>query len=41
MQLFQNQDNILSGYCAKCGEDILAERLAVDPVSEICVKCAA
>lgn len=29
------------GYCAKCGEDIPAERLAVDPVSEICVKCAA
>jgi len=28
------------GYCAACGEDIAAERLANDPSVATCVKCA-
>ena len=29
------------GYCAECGEDIPAKRLAVDPTITRCVDCAA
>ncbi len=28
------------GYCANCGEEIPAGRLAIDPMAERCVKCA-
>ena len=29
------------GYCLDCGEDIPAKRLAIDPIVERCVDCAA
>ncbi len=28
------------GYCAQCGEEIPAKRLAIDPTNERCVHCA-
>ena len=28
------------GYCAECGEEIPAGRLAINPTSECCVNCA-
>lgn len=28
------------GYCADCGEEIADGRLAIDPMSERCIKCA-
>ncbi len=28
------------GYCIRCGEPILEERLAIDPASTLCVDCA-
>lgn len=27
------------GYCLACGEDILPERLAIDPAATLCVAC--
>jgi DnaK suppressor protein len=28
------------GYCARCGEDIAAKRLKVDPAAAFCIRCA-
>ncbi len=28
------------GYCLKCGEDIAAARLALDPSASLCIDCA-
>jgi RNA polymerase-binding transcription factor DksA len=28
------------GYCAECGEEILAGRLDIDPTFHLCVRCS-
>ncbi|MDG1996603.1 MAG: TraR/DksA C4-type zinc finger protein, partial [Emcibacteraceae bacterium] len=37
---FERMDEEEYGYCLTCGEDIIEERLKLDPSNALCSKCA-